>query len=184
MLPREHQIIIAVLGLCLAGLWVWQAGLVWRTPSVPAVPQYNYFLEVAGDLPRPGVHNFSTMPTWQEVWHAAGGRDDYLNPRQPLPNGSKVILSADRPVIPGRMSGNDLLTLGLAIDLNTAAAADLEIIPGIGSVLAERIATFRREHGSFKKVDDLLKVKGVGPKNLEKIRPYVVIMASEMRQWD
>lgn len=82
------------------------------------------------------------------------------------------------------MSGNDLLTLGLAIDLNTAVAADLEIIPGIGPVLAERIATFRREHGSFKKVDDLLKVKGVGPKNLEKIRPYVVIMASEMRQWD
>jgi competence protein ComEA len=45
----------------------------------------------------------------------------------------------------------------------------------VGKTLAQRIVDFRKEHGPFKRVEDLLKVKGIGQKSLEKIRPYVKV---------
>ena len=58
-----------------------------------------------------------------------------------------------------------------SLDLNTATERELQFIRGIGPVLAERIIAGR----PYRTVDDLLKVKGIGPKKLEKIRPYVVV---------
>ena len=57
------------------------------------------------------------------------------------------------------------------LDLNTASKKELQSIKGIGPVLAERIIAGR----PHRTVDDLLKVKGIGPKNLEKFRPYFVV---------
>jgi competence ComEA-like helix-hairpin-helix protein len=57
------------------------------------------------------------------------------------------------------------------LDLNTASKKELQSIKGIGPVLAERIIAGR----PYRTVDDLLKVKGIGPKKLENIRPYFVV---------
>ena len=59
------------------------------------------------------------------------------------------------------------------IDLNRATISELVQLPGVGEVIAKRIVDFREEHGPFKRVDDLMKVKGIGEKSLDKIRPYV-----------
>ncbi len=59
------------------------------------------------------------------------------------------------------------------IDLNRATAQDLIQLPGVGEAIAKRIVDFREEHGPFNRVEDLMKVKGIGEKSLEKIRPYV-----------
>lgn len=59
------------------------------------------------------------------------------------------------------------------VDLNTAALAQLEALPGIGPALAQRIV----EHRPYRSVDDLLKVPGIGPATLEKIRPLVTVSA-------
>ena len=59
------------------------------------------------------------------------------------------------------------------IDLNRATARELIQLPGVGEVIAKRIVDFCEEHGPFKRVEDLMKVKGIGEKSLEKIRPYV-----------
>jgi len=64
---------------------------------------------------------------------------------------------------------------GQAIDINRASVEDLTEIPGIGKSLAQRIVDFRDEHGPFKRVDDLLKIRGIGEKSLEKIRPHVKV---------
>lgn len=59
------------------------------------------------------------------------------------------------------------------MSLNTADAATLEGLPGIGPALAARIVEYRRLNGPFRRVDDVVDVKGIGPKTLEKMRPYL-----------
>lgn len=62
-----------------------------------------------------------------------------------------------------------------AVDLNTADKAALEAVKGIGPKKAEAIIKYRTEHGSFKSVDDLAKVKGFGKKTVDKIRSEVEV---------
>jgi len=59
------------------------------------------------------------------------------------------------------------------IDLNRATVRELTELPGVGEAIAKRIVDFRDKHGPFKRVEDLMKVKGIGEKSLEKIRPYI-----------
>ena len=62
---------------------------------------------------------------------------------------------------------------GGLVDINRATAAELQAIPGIGPVIAERIVTYRGENGPFGRVDDLMQVAGVGEKTLARIAPLV-----------
>ena len=59
------------------------------------------------------------------------------------------------------------------LDLDSASAADLDRLPGIGPVLAARIVEHRRVHGRFHHVDELLLVHGIGPRLLERLRPWL-----------
>ncbi len=61
------------------------------------------------------------------------------------------------------------------INLNTATAAQLETLPGIGKSTAERILEYRQKNGSFKKVEDLMNVRGVGEKSFLKLKPLVTV---------
>ena len=64
------------------------------------------------------------------------------------------------------------------INLNTATAAQLESIPGIGAKTAERIIEYRQKNGAFKKVEDLMNVRGVGEKSFLKIKPLITVAPS------
>ena len=61
------------------------------------------------------------------------------------------------------------------LDLNTADAQDLDDLPGIGEVLAQRILTYRKEHGRFESVEELLEISGIGEKTLEGLRERVTV---------
>jgi comEA protein len=65
------------------------------------------------------------------------------------------------------------------IDLNTATSEQLQRLPGVGPVTAQRILDYRKKSGPFQAVDDLLAVKGISTKRLDKIRPYVMVKASQ-----
>ncbi|MGB7848746.1 MAG: helix-hairpin-helix domain-containing protein [Candidatus Acidiferrum sp.] len=61
------------------------------------------------------------------------------------------------------------------VNLNTATATELQEVPGIGPVTAEKILQMRKSYGAFKKVDDLEAIRGIGPKRLEKMRKYLTV---------
>ena len=61
------------------------------------------------------------------------------------------------------------------VNLNTATQAQLEVLPGVGPKMAERILAFRAENGGFKSVDDLDEVKGIGEKRMATLKPLVKV---------
>jgi competence ComEA-like helix-hairpin-helix protein len=64
------------------------------------------------------------------------------------------------------------------IDLNSASPSDLDALPGIGPVLAERIVSHRRRHGPFGSPEELLAVRGIGPRLLARLAPHVRVGGS------
>jgi competence protein ComEA len=61
------------------------------------------------------------------------------------------------------------------VNLNTATAEQLQLVPGIGPATADKILQMRKAYGAFKSVDDLLAIRGIGPKRLEKMRKYLTV---------
>ena len=61
------------------------------------------------------------------------------------------------------------------VDLNQASVEQLQELPGIGPALAGRIVEFRDKQGGFERVEDLLKIKGIGEKSFQKLRPHVTV---------
>lgn len=61
------------------------------------------------------------------------------------------------------------------LDLNQASAGELEALPGIGAVLAQRVIAFRTSAGGFRAVDDLREVKGIGSKKFDRIKSLVTV---------
>jgi competence ComEA-like helix-hairpin-helix protein len=61
------------------------------------------------------------------------------------------------------------------ININTASSEELQQVPGIGPVTAEKILQMRKSYGAFKSVDDLLSIRGIGKKRLEKMRKYLTV---------
>lgn len=59
------------------------------------------------------------------------------------------------------------------LDLNAATQAELELLPGIGPATAKAIVDFRTQCGGFKSIEDLDRVPGIGPKTLDRVRPYL-----------
>ncbi|MBZ5640535.1 MAG: helix-hairpin-helix domain-containing protein [Acidobacteriia bacterium] len=67
------------------------------------------------------------------------------------------------------------------VDVNTASAAQLETVPGIGKALAQRIVEFREKNGPFGEVDDLVKVRGIGEKSIQRLKPYLTAGPAKAR---
>jgi competence protein ComEA len=175
---RTQLGIILLLGALLFVVYAWRGnfGLTYSEP--PAVATNPVFVEMAGEVARPGVYSFPAPPTLPEVWRRAGGPE-------PLPQSDMTISSGSRIEVThttgayrlGRMAGPRLLTLGLALDVNTATAEELEALPGIGPTLAQRIIQHCQSHGLYKTWEDLLEVSGIGKKKLEQLKPYIAVLS-------
>jgi competence ComEA-like helix-hairpin-helix protein len=61
------------------------------------------------------------------------------------------------------------------ININSASSAELQMVPGIGPATAQKILQTRKAYGSFKDVNDLLAIRGIGQKRLDKMRKYLVV---------
>ena len=65
------------------------------------------------------------------------------------------------------------------LNLNTATVAQLEALPGIGKSVAERILEYREKSGGFKKVEDLMNVRGIGEKSFLKLKPLITVSSGK-----
>ena len=71
------------------------------------------------------------------------------------------------------------VTPKLQLDLNTADEAELLLLPGIGATLAKRIIEYRTQNGPFKRNEDIINIRGIGPKKNEKILPLLREMTND-----
>jgi competence protein ComEA len=78
--------------------------------------------------------------------------------------GAKALPVAKAPAAPGSV-----------VNLNTATLAQLEALPGLGAAVARRILEYREKNGNFKKIEDLMNVKGIGEKSFLKLKPLVTV---------
>lgn len=96
----------------------------------------------------------------------------------PTPTTIKRALPAEpAPPAPATVRAPTLVS-PKRININSADKAELELLPGVGPALAQRIIDHRTKNGPFVKIEDLDKVKGIGPKTLEKLRPLVIVRDS------
>jgi competence protein ComEA len=87
-----------------------------------------------------------------------------------LVDGEQVVVGEPQPVAQG--SGAPTAAAG-PLDLNTATESELEALPGIGPVLAQRVVDWRTAHGSFTAVDQLRQISGLGGKKFDALAPLV-----------
>src|SRR5690606_5402231 len=175
-----------VLGVAavLAGIW-WGRGVVpTPQPDVPAGPAppvsstaaTDVIVHVAGWVQKPGLVKVPEGARVGDVLSAAGGVRpgaslDAVNLAQPVADGQQIVVPGpDATAVAGSTPADDGL-----VHLNTATAADLETLPGVGPVLAERIIAHREARGGFAQVEDLLEVPGIGEAKLADLRDAVVV---------
>ncbi len=138
-------------------------------------------VHVSGAVPRPGLVQVPSGSRVADAVVAAGGALptaalDAVNLAEPLEDAQHVHVpevGAETPAVPG--GGGGAVTADGKVRVNTATAAELETLPGIGPVLAERIVEHRDTIGRFETVEDLLDVSGIGERMLANLRNRVVV---------
>jgi competence protein ComEA len=138
---------------------------------------------VAGTVVSPGLVRLPAGSRVDDAVRAAGGLAPgasygLLNLARRLVDGEQVLVGVEPPpgtaVAGGPTTGGAASTGGL-IDLNAAAAADLDGLPGIGPVLAQRIVDWRTENGRFASVDQLREVTGIGESKFGDLEDKVTV---------
>jgi competence protein ComEA len=94
----------------------------------------------------------------------------------------RLLLSQEKAstvkTAPGAGSGAASGEAGL-VNVNSASAEQLEALPGIGAAMAARIIEYRQKHGPFKRLDELMNVRGIGEKNFLKLKPLITVAAGK-----
>ena len=163
--PRSAGPLLGV--LLLAGLLALAAGPLLRLMAGPSPPT---LIEVIGDVPAPGLYEVPGGEAHDAL--ALAG-----SPLRPpglgvVPEGYVLRVDGDRVSLEPMA---EPLLVGLPIDVNGAEVHELMAVPGIGAGTAGAIVTERAERGPFASVDDLERVRGIGPATLERLRPFVTV---------
>jgi competence protein ComEA len=132
-------------------------------------------IDVEGSVRHPGLVRLPDGARVDDALRAAGGvlrgaSTTGLNLARKLTDGEQVVVGAPAASAPG---GGASATAGGLLDLNLATAQDLDALPGIGPVLAQRIVDWRTEHGRFASVDQLREVDGIGESKYAQLKAKV-----------
>jgi competence protein ComEA len=165
--------------IALVGGWMWWQGQPREVTPIPgdlelpgatgAAVSGEVIVHVAGGVREPGLVSLPAGSRVADAVDKAGGARsprflESVNLARVLVDGEQIVLG--QPSSPSAVGGK--------LSLGTATARQLEELPGVGPVLAQRIVQWRHDNGGFRAVDDLNEVSGVGDSLMEQLRPLVV----------
>jgi competence protein ComEA len=140
-----------------------------RRDSVPKL-----VVHVVGAVRRPGLYRLPDRSRISDAVARAGGATrkadlSAVNLAAPVSDGVQVVVpvratpaGADGAEAPAAASG--------PVHLNTATLEELDALPGVGPVTAQKILDYRQQHGAFSSIDELDAIPGIGPARLEQLR--------------
>jgi competence protein ComEA len=176
---------VAAAAVLLTGFVVWRGrprSVDAPAPVAPVVASATpavalLVVDVAGDVRHPGLVRLPAGSRVADALRAAGGvlpgaTTEGLNLARKLVDGEQVLVGA--PAAAAR-PGEAPASAGGPLDLNTATADQLDALPGIGPVLADRIVEWRTAHGPFATVDQLREVSGIGARKFESLRELLTV---------
>ena len=149
------------------------------TSAKPAAPKL-FVVDVAGAVRHPGLYRLRSGSRIDDAVAAAGGPTakaqlDTVNLAAPIADGEQIV-------VPGRgvvgVATGSSPTAGSSsaspLDLNSATLEQLENLPGIGLVTAQKILDYRQQHGAFHSVAELQGVPGIGPAHMAQLKGLVI----------
>jgi len=163
--------LLAVAGRTLAG-----AGAAAEQPPAALVAERpatasKLVVHVAGAVRRPGLYRLAEGKRVADAVARAGGATApadtaAINLAAPLADGMQVV-------VPSRVAGAAGEAAPGRVSLSSASVSELDALPGIGPVTAEKIVDYRAAHGGFRSVEDLDAIPGIGPARVEQLRDLV-----------
>ena len=181
-------VLALLLALTLASRLLRNAGTAYETTppagqagasGIAAAPASFVVVHVVGAVHRPGLYR---LPQGSRIFDAvgrAGGATPkaalaLVNLAAPLADGTQIVVPARAPPAgAGRSAADVPAGASGPVHLNTASLQDLDALPGVGPVTAQKILDYRQQHGAFSSVDELDAIPGIGPKRLEQLRDLV-----------
>ena len=147
-------------------------------------PQSHLYVDIGGEVMKPGVYEVSEGTRLFEVIDKAGGLTedadiDGINRAETVQDGQKIMIGrqGENPNENREdYSANTVTDTGEGkVNINTADAAALQTIPGIGPSKADRIIEYRESEGKFNEIDDIKNISGIGNKTFESIKEYITV---------
>lgn len=150
----------------------------------PSAPTSTIMVDVKGAVQQAGLYELAADSRVADAIELAGGLTEQADPKsinlaQKLVDEAVIYVATEdeaisvvAPTVPSTVSEKEQ---GGLVNLNTADAAQLQTISGIGAKRAQDIIAYREANGPFKTVDDLNQVSGIGDKTLENLRSYVTV---------
>jgi len=175
---RQEKLALLIISLVVAlGLGF----ITWRNFSTPEVGEETLLvIQVDGAVNSPGIYRVKPGTRIFEALELAGGtREDAqtegLNLALPVYDGQRVSIPSTTisPSLKEEAISPQVQPALQLVNVNTASQKELESLPGIGEVIAQRIIEYREQNGAFSRPEDLLKVKGIGEKKLEAIKNLI-----------
>ena len=191
-LLQRRRLLLAVAGslvlLLLLGRFALGAGT--TTPAAPlppppaaeagvsGSPSSRVVVDVVGAVRRPGLYRLAQGSRIADAVTRAGGTTSnadlaQVNLAAPLADGEQIVVPKRGPW--SSAAGASSAPAGSApVQLSTATLEQLDSLPGVGPVTAQKIVDYRRQHGAFHSLDELDAVPGIGPKRLDQLRDLVM----------
>jgi competence protein ComEA len=172
--------LVLLLVLVIGGRHLLRAGTPAAAPPVAAAAPIRadagpqLVVHVVGAVHRPGLYRFPSHVRVADAVARAGGATrkadlTLVNLAAPLADGTQVVVPVKAPA-GGAPTGGSATAPAGPVHLNTATLEQLDELPGVGPVTAQKILDYRQEHGAFSSIEELDAIPGIGPARIEQLK--------------